>query len=497
MKTPGKPLLIMAFMSLLFNCQKSDPFGDELSDDTLKSAHNGVIILVEPTGTDDTEHILKAFADAEAAGPGTTIQLVEGDYYTGAVEVYGFHGTVKGAGNSKTIMHLIPGIPVDEQINKNQSSAWWRLIGGDITLSDMTFTTPDGIIVKEGFVDAYYGKDLYAAIIFTNYNDVWYHPDEFQKVRVNRVNFYGGYDDPEDGGLWKTNHNTLLGIWIGLEYCWPAEGIDYPLTQGNYMIENCYFEHFGDAVEGFSLGGNAKMVVQKCSLNKCMWPLFFTANYNSDIVIRNNLFTNTDLVCDIGVWDHDYGYLFNTEIPAVKRCRYTITGNTFHTTAALPAIVAKDYWVYLGPDERLPMQLIIENNKFCLSEGSSGILLNNSQNAVVRNNRFSGSCTTGIVVDGFNEDNPEAVPYAWKALLLGNNFSRLTSSVANIYLGEKSKNCVVVGSKTDGKVIDKGVDNKITGMTKGKPGLRPGPTIRDNFRLVRDKPLPHKYIRKP
>jgi hypothetical protein len=144
--------------------------------------------------------------------------------------------------------------------------------------------------------------------------------------------------------------------------------------------------------------------------------------------------------------------------------------------------------VYKGPEERLPQLFIIKNNVFNLAEGSSGICLNNAQDAIVSNNVFKGSCAKGILVDGFNPVNTEEVPFALNDLLLGNNFSRLTSSVANVYLGEKSKECTVVGSKTDGMVIDNGVDNKITGMTKGKPGVKLGPTIRDNFRLVRGKP---------
>ena len=72
----------MACLGLLFSCQKSDPVRDELTGYGLKSAHQGVTIVVEPTGTDDTENLLQAFAEAAAAGPGTTIQLEEGDYYT-------------------------------------------------------------------------------------------------------------------------------------------------------------------------------------------------------------------------------------------------------------------------------------------------------------------------------------------------------------------------------------------------------------------------------
>jgi hypothetical protein len=488
MKTICKLLFFVAFMSLLFSCQKSDPFGEGLMGTDLKSASAGVIITVEPNGTDDTENILKAFADAATAGPGTTIQMIAGDYHTGAVEVYGFRGTIKGAGTDKTIMNIIPGIPVEDQLNNNQSSAWWRLIGGDITLSNMTFKTPDGSLVKEGYFDPIYGKDLYSLLIFNNYNDLYYHPGEFQKVKVERVNFYGGYDDPQDGGWWKTDHNTLMGIWVGQDWYWPADGVDYPLAQGNFVIEDCYFENFLDAVEGFSLGEYAKMVVQNCNINKCGWPLFFIANYNSDITICGNTFSNTDMFNEIMIEDHDYGYLFNTNILPLSPCRYTITGNTFNTTHANPAVVTNDYWIYLGPEERKPLQVIIENNVFNLVEGSSGILLNNSQNAVVRNNRFTGNCTTGIAVDGFNDVNPEEVPYALNALLLGNNFSRLTSSVANVYLGEKSKDCTVVGSKTDGLVIDNGVGNIVTGMLKGNPGVKLGPSIVDNYRLVRGKP---------
>jgi hypothetical protein len=485
MKAIGRLLFFAAIISLLFSCRKSDPFGDELTGADLKSAPAGIVITVEPNGTDDTENILKAFAEAAAAGPGTTIQLVAGEYRTGAVEVYGFHGTVKGAGTDKTIMNIIPGIPALDQIAKNQVSAWWRMIGGDITISDMTFLTPDGSLVGDDNADPYvFGKDLYSLIVFNNYNDV-YHTGEFQKVKVSRVNFLGGYDNPEDGVYWQTDHNSLLGIWVGMDCYWPAEGLDYPLTRGNFVIDDCYFEHFINGAEGWGLGENAKMTVQNCGFNKCAYPLYFTANYNSDITIKNNTFSNTDLVCEIMVEDNDYGFFFNTVILPLKPCRYTVTGNTFNTTAAIPAIIANDHWIYLGPEERLPLQIIVENNVFNLVEGSSGVRLNNSQNAVVKNNRFTGSCTTGIAVDGFNLVNPEEVPYALNALLLGNNFSRLTSSVTNVYLGEKSKECTVVGSKTDGMVIDNGVGNNVTGMLKGKPGVKLGPTITDNFRLVR------------
>ncbi len=240
-----------------------------------------------------------------------------------------------------------------------------------------------------------------------------------------------------------------------------------------------------NSVEGFSLGENAEMKVSSCKSNNCFVPLYFTANYNSKISILNNTFSNSTGWGDMVIEDNDWGFLFKTEIKPLKRCEYFVYGNTFNTTAAIPSIITNDHWVYLGPTERLPMLLDIKNNVFNLAEGSNGINLNNAQDAMVKNNRFKGVCQSGIAVDGFNLSDPENVPFAKNVLMQGNNFSNLTSSAANVYLGEKSMDCTVVGSKTDGKVIDEGVNNAITGMQKGKPGLKIGPSIADNHRLMR------------
>ena len=53
------------------------------------------------------------------------------------------------------------------------------------------------------------------------------------------------------------------------------------------------FEHFLDGVEGFSLGEEATMTVSTCNFNNNMWPLFFTANYNSKVFITDNKFNNS------------------------------------------------------------------------------------------------------------------------------------------------------------------------------------------------------------
>ncbi len=491
MKTLFRFLFCMAFIGLLFSCQKSDEFSGKLSGVDLKSASKGAVIIVEPSGLDDTDNLKQAFADAALAGPGTTIQLVEGEYFVGYMEIFNFQGSLVGAGKNKTVVTMKPPVSQQAQFIANLIPGWLRMIDGDINISDMTFKTPDGSLLPEDESDPWYGKDLFSMFVFNNYNDYWYNPEKSQKVKIQRVYLESGYDNPEDGTAFQTDHNVLLGIWVGADYWWPLEGVDYPLTKGNFVIDDCEFEHFIDAAEGFGLGEDAEMELSSCRFNNCYWPLYFTANYNSKISVLNNTFSNTTGVGEIVIEDSDWGVLINTIIEPLSYCRYNIIGNTFYTEIPIPVITTKDYWAAIGPEERLPMLFNIQNNVFNLVEGCTGIVAMNSQNAIIKNNKLRGNCATGIQVDGVVITDWDGNPIgdqevsAKNVLMQGNNFSNLNSSFANIWLGQKSMNCTVVGSRTDGNVIDEGLNNKITGMQKEKPGLKIGPTITDNLRLIR------------
>ncbi len=116
-----------------------------------------------------------------------------------------------------------------------------------------------------------------------------------------------------------------------------------------------------------------------------------------------------------------------------------------------------------------------------LTEGSAGITAIYSQDAAINKSRFKGTFLTGIVVDGIATDrlgtpilNPD-IAYADKALLLGNNFSGLGSTQADIILGERSKNCTVVGSIKD-DVINNGTGNKVIGIKPVHKGYHFGPS---------------------
>jgi len=71
------------------------------------------VFLVEPTGVDDTANLQAAFDAAVAAGPGSVVELAEGNFYLSkGIVVEDFGGTFRGQGSDKSVIHLVPGAPL-------------------------------------------------------------------------------------------------------------------------------------------------------------------------------------------------------------------------------------------------------------------------------------------------------------------------------------------------------------------------------------------------
>jgi hypothetical protein len=80
------------------------------------------------------------------------------------------------------------------------------------------------------------------------------------------------------------------------------------------------------------------------------------------------------------------------------------------------------------------------------------------QEAVVINNRISGSAVAGIYVGvyGLTQWDPTWVVKGW--LIKGNNVNDVAASVAPIWLGVDTYRCTVIGSNTKANVLDQGMD---------------------------------------
>jgi len=469
-------LWFIAVICILASCSK-----DEISDQSMvteKAGHaKGPVIYLTPSGGDDTQAFVDAFAAAE---PGTVIQLTEGVYHIGYIEVFGFEGCLKGSGKDETIISPYGLIDQNAQEALNCLPSWVKFIGGDVTLSDFAFVTGDGPLVPD--VDLYYNRTLISLLMVNNYNHV-YNSSEYMPMNFTMVNvdFRCGYLEPELSYL-EQPYNVLMPVWVGTDVLWPLE--DIILTAGRYDIINCNVANAFQGYEAFSLGEDAILTIDHCSATDCLFGAYFTANYNSKVFITNNTFSSEWE--GVMIEDNDWG-LIPWVIP-YRSAEYTVTGNVFCSGPGSRSLTFKDSWGIVYPDKYIPVLALAKSNLFKLSEGSTGISCLNSKGTILKNNRFTGNCATGVYVDGamvydiWTGENLGAGD-ADNVLILGNNFTGLTSTEADIVLGELSSDCTVVGNGKD-DVIDLGTDNKIVGMNKMHGGTHIGPSIRDNFRMM-------------
>jgi len=65
---------------------------------------------VHPSGGDDTANIQAAFNAAVKAGPGSTVQLSAGHFYTNNIVVKNFDGSFRGAGEGRTTIDCLRGL---------------------------------------------------------------------------------------------------------------------------------------------------------------------------------------------------------------------------------------------------------------------------------------------------------------------------------------------------------------------------------------------------
>jgi hypothetical protein len=112
---------------------------------------HGRTFVVHPSGGDDTAAIQKAFADAVAAGPGSTVQLTAGRFYMNNILVQGFSGRFVGAGMHRTAIDTLRGLDpskpgvtlMDDPDNSGvELTTWTFLIGflrSDVRIADMSF----------------------------------------------------------------------------------------------------------------------------------------------------------------------------------------------------------------------------------------------------------------------------------------------------------------------------------------------------------------------
>jgi len=120
---------------------------------TAAAAH---VIVVRPSGHDDTANLQGALNACASNAWTCTIQLVRGTYYMYQVTAVGFTGTIIGAGEGSTIIQAEPNLPSPNPLYNSTTSSFWNgppgpsnpwpalftFVGGSFEVSGVTFSEP-------------------------------------------------------------------------------------------------------------------------------------------------------------------------------------------------------------------------------------------------------------------------------------------------------------------------------------------------------------------
>ena len=484
MKTLKELIVLFLILSLCFACSRTD-YEDDLSGVGLKAKKIAPeVIVVTPSGGDDTGILSAAFDEAMSHGPGNVVQLVEGEYHVGYMEIYDFCGSLKGAGKGKTIITVLPGMNLDELLFvQHLIHSQIKFIGGDVNLCNFTIQSPPGLLSTGG---PGYGH-IYSLLNFSSFNTVYESGNESRSINVviDNVSFKGQL--VEEGGypgyFEGHSYNCVMGVRAGFDYFNPYEAPDplLPREKINLEVTNSDFDTFcyGLGIEGIR---NSKIVVggvnrgnhfTNCDQQGGIWEF-----RDSEILVEANTF-------DIykNGFDHDnypWYACFRYE-PSSKATTGNYQHNVFNIMHGEYALWFRDACRITEPDG-VPVAYNIKSNLFDMHDPYDwGIICRWTKGMVIRNNNFRGPGGLGIYADSpygdyygiYNDDG----------LIIGNNFST-TFDMAAVWLLSSTRSWSLVGGDIQDKVWNDGTDNIIAGVNVSTSEIPLGRTIKEKLPLM-------------
>ncbi|MFX1501868.1 MAG: hypothetical protein ACFFDH_12965 [Promethearchaeota archaeon] len=400
---------------------------------TVGFTHANETITVNPSGGDDTANIQAAF---DAAGPGDTIQLAAGQFYTNEIFVTNFYGTFKGSGKDFTKIDVLRGLdPGAPGVSTTMGSTHiFTFLGGDVHISDLSFditpyepAEPWGPSPPDGW-----WYDLLSAILITG--DI--------NSRIYNIKFTGH----EGTALYDPWHPLYLvknyNVRVGVEY---GGGLT---TTGRHIIAKCEFNSLWLGITAYGLN-NGELTIDSNLIKGGAIGVINADNSNSKFEISHN---DIEANAFAGIWVMQF---------TLSPCKWLITHNTLRPSIMADGICLEDY---TGSGS---LEVVVSQNKIMCDTLWGGIWTTMVGDAFISNNIICGTADYGIA--GY---------YAYNTLLLGNNVQNVDASWAPIVMLSASE-CVIVGGSTKTNVLDiGGYNNIIVGMNNIQ-GNSPGPEIQE------------------
>lgn len=477
MKTIRKVLVVIMGTCLMMACSKTDDFmRDDLSGDPMKAkpAAQEKIFDVLPNGFDDTQNLKDAFADAISYGPGAVVQLVEGEYFLGFIEIRDFEGSFRGAGKDKTVITAMNNLDGQALWDQNLHAALVKFVGGDVNLSHFTIQTPPGKLTVSGPPLG----NLSFLINFSAKNAVYEAENENRSINVviDHVCFKGHL--LEGGPGYRMGYNCFMGVRAGLDFFngadLPREKIDFKMTNSeiNTFCYGLVLEEMTDSklIVGEKNKGN---VFSNTDQAGGVWQF-----RNMEILMEGNTFNVPEFSWGFDLSNYAYYGSFLMAEPQINATLCNIQNNVFNLTHAEYALYFADVRRVTNPEE-MPVIFQVRNNQFNMTDGYEWSIISLlTKGMVIRNNKFSGIGDLAVYIEnwyGMVGDNVDG-------LILGNNFSKADLSTGAIYLSPATKNWSVVGGGNNkDQVINLGVDNIITGVNVSTSDIPLGRTIHEKL----------------
>lgn len=435
-----------------------------------------------PNGVDDTANIQGALNKCVAYGPGCTVQLAAGTYFTKQVVVYNFQGTFKGTGIDSTTIEALPNLPVNwpdqfvASCQPNLTTCLWpslfEFVEGNISVSDLTIKATAIPPAQPSLYDGLIATELYEVLGFTGQNPT--------DVSVERIRMVGL---PCTASTCLTGYTADNGVHYSGDLARSSAPFDWYLLSGSLTVQSSLFDGLYVAVsqDAFSTSSHVTIGGSPSAgnhLENNCGGLDIEASEKSVVEISYNESSGT---C-AGMWVTTSWTPFVPSSPS----QYLIHDNTFIGTAQY----ADGMFLYDEVTNPFIQAAVWNNTAEVQANLSEGIGVYYTKGTAVWNNSVTGSDGT----DGIG---------LWSTTLdavANNNVSGFTvdstSGLAQIYLDPSTTNDLVVCAERSDTVLNQGTNNAIIGCQQSTASADSAEDARSAARGASDtrRSLPRKKV---
>jgi hypothetical protein len=452
-------LLSSVLMLFLYTCSLEEGMTpDPAGDVALKAAHGVVINLSPSPDGDDTEELIAAFEAAQAAGKGAVVELQDGTFEIGMIEVKEFFGTLRGLGKGVSIITNLPDLTPDAALAADKLPALITFIGGEVTVSELS------VLLSEGL--DWLGTVDMSMLLFSDYSADFMPAKKHIGVDLNNIDVTGLLiPDVElwpDGPVIDIPYNLFNGVMLAPD---KQDAIN-PISRSNIdvSVSNSTFSKFsrGLYVHG-CLAGNLDFGTKGGNLfTSNNQGLVVNENIGVHVKIENNEFNTPRYYwncIDLNTSETVFGWQ-QFEDALADPGTYEVRNNILNTKAL--GIGMMDTWRWVHPENPTWMKISVQNNTFNLSDGAAIMDFYCAKNVQFKNNVINGDGSFA----GFWVEN-----FWWEPTIVYNS-SDGVKILNNYFLNQTvdfwfwaANNCMLMGDLSNFIVNDFGENNKILGKT--------------------------------